>query len=154
MRSANPTAAPPATVRLAAMLLLAVTGVLVVRAVLTYLWFDDLIDWYIEWRGLERLPREVAADFAPGYRSFALVNVLVFGTALAVLAVFVLRGAGWARIAATVVGVLGLLGGVLSVVQPATIPFRMLGALVALGLAAAVVLLWMPASSAFVRGRR
>ncbi len=132
---------------------MAVVGVLIVRAVLTFLWFDRLVDAYAERQGIEDLPREFAESGAPGYKAFALINVLVLGTALAVLAGFVLRGAGWARVTATVVAALGLLGGVLSVIQPAPVSFTLLGVLVALALAIAVVLLWMPASSAYVRSR-
>lgn len=153
--TAQPTrSAVPSTVNLAAMLLLAVTGVLLLRAVLTYVLFDSLIDDFVEGRGDTALPREVVEEGAPAYKAIALINAVLFGGLLALCAVFVLRGAGWARIVATVVGVLGILGGVVAVLQPATALFKVLGVVVALALVAAVVLLWLAPSSAYFRAAR
>jgi hypothetical protein len=160
MRPGDPYPAQPAvvrapdTVRLAATLLFAVVGVLAVRAVLTYVLFDSLLDNFAEGRGEEGQPRELIEDRAPQYKPLALVNVVVFGGLLSLCGAFVLRGAGWARITATVVGVLGLLGGLISILQPATAVFKLLGLLVTIGLAAAVVLLWLAPSSAYFRDRK
>lgn len=132
----------PSTVKLAAMLLFAVAGVLVVRVVLTYALFDSLIDNYAESRHMQEMPRSFVEDGAPPYRPVALFNAIVFGGILTLCGCFVLRGARWARITGTVFSDLAILGGVIALLQPATVLFKLLGVLTAAALLAAVVLLW------------
>lgn len=141
----------PGTVRVAAMLLFAVVAVQVLRAVLTFAMFDTLIDAYAENSGDAGLPRDLIEDRAPRYKEITLINAVVIGGLLALCGVHVLRGARWARVTATVVGALGVCGGALTVLDQLTPLFTVLGVLVAVGLGAAIVLLWWKPSSEYFR---
>jgi hypothetical protein len=154
MRRSSSVQPAPRTVRLAAVLLFAVVGVQVLRVVLTFVMFDSLLDAYVEKVGETALPREVVEDGAPQYKAIALINAFVIGGLLALSAAYLLRGAKWARITATVIAALGVCGGVLTLFQPLTPLFTILGVGVAIGLAAAVVLLWRESSGEFFRPPR
>lgn len=146
--------AAPGTVTVATMLVGSLVGLLVLRAVLTYALFDSLIDHWYESRRSSTLPREIVAEGAPAYRPIALVSAIVIGGGLAVCAAFAARGAGWARIAVTVFGFLGFAAGMIGLLQPSTVLFKLFGLVMAVVAMGAVVLLWLPASSAFFRARK
>lgn len=146
----------PTSVVVATLLVWLVIGLFVLRAVLTYALFDSLMDsWYSSREDLQGLPREVAEEnWAPEFRGAALASALVVCSGLAASAAFLTRGAGWARIVATIFGVLGVLGGLVGLAQPVTGVFTVLALLSAIAAAAAVVALWLPSSSAFFRSRK
>ncbi|MBA3294654.1 MAG: hypothetical protein H0T40_13215, partial [Geodermatophilaceae bacterium] len=69
---------------------------------------------------------------ALAYVPIALISLALFGGLLAACAIFLLRGAGWARITAIVISILVLLGALLGIfVQASTILFVVLNVLVA-----------------------
>lgn len=133
--------APPA-VRTASLILCVLVGLMVVRTLATILLLDDLVD--------------ASADDgdAPAYVPLALVTLAVFGGLLALCAVFVRRGAGWARIVATMFASLAALAGLQVLVQPSTVLFTLLGVVNAAVAVAAVVLLFSAPANEFFRERR
>ena len=144
----------PAVVSAAVALTWLLVGLYVVRAVLTFVLFDSLIDNWADSRGGGGLPRELAEQGAPAYRPIALVSAVVIGGLLTVVAVFLARGQAWARVMGTVVGVLAVLGGLIGLLQPATAPFKLIGLMIAVVAAAAIVLMWLPGTGPFFRSRR
>lgn len=117
--------------RMAVLLLWSLVGLIVVRSLLTILLFDTLIDAY----GAELLdaglaPRESLEGLAPAYVPIALVQMVLFGGLLALCAIFVARGAPWARIAAIVMSALALLGSLLVFFQATTILFIVVNVLI------------------------
>lgn len=143
----------PTIVVAAALLLWLLAGLLVLRAVLTFVLFDSLVDSWYESRAVAGVPREIIEDGAPAYRQIALGSAILFGGLIALAAAFLPRGARWARILATVVGGFAFLGGLSAIPQPAVL-FTATGLTVAVAAVVAVVALWLPGSSAFFRARK
>jgi hypothetical protein len=143
----------PGVVTIATALVWTLIGLFVLRAVLTYALFDSLMDSWVDSRS-SGLPRELIEEGAPQYKPIGLASAIVIGGVLAAAAAFLARGAGWARIVATIFGVLGFLGGLLVLAQPAPAWYKLLGLIVAAVAIAVVVLLWTPAASAFFRQSR
>lgn len=145
----------PASVAVGTALVWLLTGLCALRAALTYLYYDRLVDWSPSGREeIDSLIAE-AESAVMTYRNAAVVTALLVCGGLAAPAVFLLLHAGWARVVATVFGGLAVLGVPIGVFVPAP------GMAVVLALAsapvaiAAIVLLWLPSSSAFFGfGRR
>jgi hypothetical protein len=140
----------PSVITYAMALVWTLIGLLVLRAVLTFLLFDSLMDAWVKSRSAG-LPREVLEEGAPGYKAIGLASAIVIGGVLAASAVSLARGARWARVVVTIFGVLGFLGGLIGLVQPAPVWYKLFGLIVAAVALAAVVLLWLPAASDFFR---
>jgi hypothetical protein len=145
--------AVPSVITIATALVWTLVGLFVLRAVLTYALFDSLMDSWVDSRSAG-LPREILEEGAPQYKSIGLASAVVIGGVLAAAAVFLARGAGWARIVATIFGVLGFLGGLLVLAQPAPAWYKLLGLIVAAVALAVVVMLWTPTASGFFRQSR
>lgn len=129
-------------------------AVVALRALLTLVAHDSLLDAFAKSRDIDR-----TTDFgklrvessAPAYTSLAIISLVLFGALLLLTVVFLRRGAGWARVVATVVAVLNLLGIVVVFAQPAPLWYKLLG-LVAVALALGIlVLLYRSDANAFFR---
>lgn len=156
-RDAPPTAgtAPASpSVRTAVLLMYGLLGVTALRALLSLVAHDALLDAFAKSRDLDRNTEygKLAVDTAaPAYTSIAIGSLVIFGILLLVTAAFVRKGAGWARIVATVIAALNLLNLVVVIAQPAPIWYRLLGVVVALLALGILVLLYRPDANAFFR---
>ena len=133
----------PASVQNAVRLIWASVALSVLGAVLSFVMLDDLIDTVLE--GTNELTRDQARVGIIG----SVVVGVVIGVALAaLLAVFIGRGANWARIVWTVLAVLGLVFSLPAIGnQP---PIALVQQLVGLALTVAIlVLLYRPESNRY-----
>jgi len=146
-----PTTTPPA-VRNAALAVWAILALVVLRAVLTVVFSDDLVDAWLEsndtWKAF---PRDIAEDKAPAYAPIA-IGVLVVGLVLALAAVNLPKRAKWARVLVYVFASLSLLGAVVSFLAPSLIVLVAINVLVALLSIAAIVLLSTGEANRFFAG--
>ncbi|MPZ78895.1 MAG: hypothetical protein GEV28_00215 [Actinophytocola sp.] len=130
----------PQSVRNATLAVWAVLALLVLRAILTVVFSDELVDAYVDGNEtLKSLPREFAVDGAPRYTAVA-IGVLVIGAVFAFAAANLGKAARWARVVAIVFASLSLLGVVVSVIAP-TIPVLLVINVVVGLLSAAVIVL-------------
>lgn len=126
----------PQSLRLATLAVWAMLALLVLRAILTFAFHDDLVD---AWVGDRALPRELAEEGAPRYSAVA-IGVLVVGAVLAFAAMNLAKGARWARVVAIVFAALSLLGVAVSLVAPTITVLLVVNIVVGL-LALAVIIL-------------
>lgn len=159
-RDAPPTASTaPASpsVRTAVLLMYGLLGVIALRALLSLVAHEALLDAFAKSRDLDRntdYGRYAVESAAPKYTSIAIGSLVIFGILLLLTAAFLRRGAGWARIVATVIAALNLLNIIVVVAQPAPIWFRLLGVVVAALALGILVLLYRPDANAFFRRAR
>lgn len=133
--------AAPRSVRNATLAVWAMLALLVLRAVLTVVFADELVDAYVDDNEtLKALPREFAVDAAPRYTAVA-IGVLVIGAVLAFAAANLGKGARWARVVAIVFASLGLLGVVVSLIAPTILVLLVINIVVGLLSVAVIVLL-------------
>lgn len=129
----------PQSLRRATLAVWAMLALLVVRAILTFVFHDELVD---AWVGDRALPRELAEAGAPRYSAVAII-VLVVGAVLAFAALNLPKGARWARVVAIVFAALSLLGAVVSLIAPTIAILLVINILVGLLAVAVIVLLSM-----------
>ncbi len=121
-----------ASTRMAILLIWSLVGLLALRTLLTFAFLDSLIDSFGADRGDAGFGREYLESAAPAYVPIALISLVIFGGLLALCAVFIGRGARWARITAIVLSVLVLLGAMLGIfIQATTILFIIINVLIA-----------------------
>lgn len=122
----------PAPVRTAALLLWTLVGLMVVRTLATIVFLDP----------------------GPAYIPTGLLVLLILGGLLGLCAVYVQRGAGWARVVATMFTTAAALAGLLVLLQQSTPLFTLLGLLNGGVAVAAIVLLFSKQSNAFFAKKR
>ncbi|MEJ7833163.1 MAG: hypothetical protein WKF79_09625 [Nocardioides sp.] len=149
----------PPKVALARTVVLVLVAWLVIRAIITLVASDAIIDSFVdaklEGSGVDDNGafRDQYADGAPALGPIAVVSAILFGGLLAFAAVSFAKRAQWARIVAIVFAVLSVLGGLLGLVQ-ADIPFWYTATgfvNAALGIAVLVLLFSKDASGWFSR---
>lgn len=118
---------------MAVLLIWSLIGLLAVRTLLTIVLLDSLLDEVAATRtDTAGQTREYVESVAPAFVPIALISLVLFGGLLALCAIFIPKGARWARITAIVLSVLVLLGALLGIfVQPGTILFLVINVLVA-----------------------
>jgi len=119
---------------MAVLLIWTLIGMLAIRTLLNIVLLDSLIDAWIDDQGASYadFPRDFVRDLAPGYVPIAVISLVLFGGLLAACAIFLGKGARWARITAIVISVLVLLGALLAIfLQASTILFIVINVLVA-----------------------
>jgi hypothetical protein len=95
-----------------------------------------------------------ALDAAVAVATVTTIVIGLIGTALWVLnAVYNARGAKWARVLSTVLGVLAVVTTLLSLTQPDTALNRILSVAQLLVAAAVLLLIWRPESSRYYEAR-
>lgn len=150
-----PTApAMPPSVRIATLLMYGLLGVFVLRTIATIAAQDALLDAFAADRGYDRdtqFGRLATENGAPAYTAIAIGSLLLFGGLLAVAAVYVQRAAGWARIVATVIAGLNVLGFAVVLGQPAPAWYKLFGIAAGLLAIGIIVLLYRSDSNAFFR---
>ncbi len=142
------------SIRMAVLLIWSLIGLLAVRTLLTIVLLDSLLDEVAADRTdtLGRT-REYVEAVAPAYVPIALISLILFGGLLAVCAIFVGKGARWARITAIVLSVLVLLGALIGVfAQPGTILFLVINILVAITAVGIIYYLLRPDAKAPITG--
>lgn len=131
----------PSAVRNATLAVWGLLALMVVRAVLTVAFEDDLVDAYVEAHpSLRGFPRDFATEQAPSYLGVSLV-VLGIVVVLAVAATFLGKAANWARIVVYVFAALTIVGMALSFVAPSLAVLMLVNVLAAVLAVAAIVLL-------------
>jgi len=127
------TAGRSAATWMAVLLIWSLVGLLAVRTLLTIVLLDSLLDEVAATRtDTAGRTREYIESVAPAFVPIALISLVLFGGLLALCAIFIGKGARWARITAIVLTVLVLLGALLGIfVQPGTILFLVINVLVA-----------------------
>jgi hypothetical protein len=148
-------AAPPSpSVRTAVLLMYGMLAAIALRALLSLVAHDALLDAFAESRNRDRsvdFDRAVVDSTAPAYTSLAIGSLVIFGILLVLTTVFVSRGARWARVVATVVAALNLLNVVVVIAQPAPIWYKLLGLVIAVLALGVLVLLYRSDANAFFR---
>lgn len=127
----------PTSVATAQKLIYAYIAIAVIQTIIAFVAADALIDAYAESEGIQDLPEDLANANAPAYGTIALFSLVIVGGLLLASALNFPKRAGWARIVALVFGVLGVLGGLLTLIQPAPIWYKLiqiLAGLIALGI--------------------
>jgi hypothetical protein len=140
----------PSSVRNAALAVWAILALVILRAILTVVLEDDLIDAWVE-QSNSTLPRELLAEGAPKYTAIS-IGVLVIGAVLALAAANLSKRAKWARVLVYVFASLSLLGIALSFLAPSIAVLMVINALVAVLSVAAIVLLSTGESNRFFAG--
>lgn len=139
----------PSSVRNATLAVWGILALVVLRAILTVVFNDELVDAWIESNETaQSLPRELVAEGAPKYTAIS-IGVLVFGLVLALAAANLSKRAKWARVLVYVFASLSLVGIALSFLAPSLAVLMVINALVAVLSIAAIVLLSTAESSRF-----
>jgi hypothetical protein len=133
----------PAAVRNATYAVYAIVALVTLRLILTVVLKDDLVDEWIESNSTARaLPREQALELltAPAYVPIAIGALVVAGL-LALAAVNLPKGAGWARVVAIVFAALQIVGLALTFLAPSLLILHVVNVMVGLLSFAVIVLL-------------
>lgn len=143
----TPRGAPPPSVQRAVMLIWVNIALSVVTTILTFVFIDDIAAA----QGFEL--DEAGADTVRSAAIVgAIIGLVVFGGLYVLLAIFISKGANWARIVWTVLAAIGIVFGLIGLLgdQPALL---LIVGLVGLVLTIwTLVLLWTKDSSAYFRG--
>jgi hypothetical protein len=139
----------PQPVRNATLAVWAILALLVLRAILTFAFSDDLLDAWVDRDDNSRaLPRELAEASAPAYSGVA-IGVLVVGLLLAVVALNLRKAARWAQITAIVLAALSVLGAAASLVTPTLVVLLVINVATGVLAIAVIVLLVTRAANGF-----
>ncbi len=140
------TTEPPPAIKTSVTIIWAVVALSVVSTILTFLYLDD----FVEAAGTDLTGTEQDAA-RTGAIIGAVIGLLIFGVLWVVLAIFLRKGANWARIVLTVLAVLGLALGVFGLVsggQP--VIFLILGLITMALYVALLYFLWQKESTAYL----
>ncbi len=142
-------AEPPPAIKTSVNIVWAVVALVVVGTILTLLSLDDIVDSV----GTDLTSEERDAA-RTGAIVGAIVALVIFGGLWTVLAIFLRRGANWARIVLTVLAALGLALGLVTL--GGNLPAVLLAIrLVQMALyVALIVFMWRPESSQYIAGQR
>jgi hypothetical protein len=146
----TPNAAPPASIRRAVALVWAVVAVSVLNVLLTLVFIDDLVTAAMA-SGVAGLTEEAAR------RSITVNGVfgLLFAVLWVMLGVLVRRGTGWARVALTVLAVIGIVFGLMALsVGTQRTEFVAVGLVTLVLQATLVYYLWQRDSSRYLKPPR
>jgi hypothetical protein len=142
---------PPPSVRTSVTLVWTIVALSVLNAALTFLYLDEIV--------AATLPAQATGIDEDAARVGIVVGsvffLVIFGALWVMLAVFLRRGANWARIVLTVLAALGVLFGAFGLVnreQPTALTVTSLLSTVLE--AALLYCLWQADTSAFIKGRR
>lgn len=133
--------APPQSVQRAVMLIYVNIALSVLTLILTFVLIDDLI---------EATGVSVDEDAArTGAIVGGIIGFLVFGALFVLLAIFIRKGANWARIVWTVLAAIGIVFGLIGLFGEQPILFLVVG-LISLAITiVTLVLLWTKESNAY-----
>lgn len=139
----------PAAVDTAVKLIWASIALSVVGTLLTFLYLDTMVDQVLESSAGDMTESTAKAGVIVG----AVVGLVISVGLYALLAVFIGKGANWARITFTVLAAIGILFGLLNLLGGSQPALLMVVGLISLVLGiGAIVLLWKKESSAWFTG--
>ena len=141
----GPPPAPPNDLNIAARLLYVIAGIGVLSTLLMFLMQDDLEEVILD-RDPDLTPDELDAA-VNGALVIGVIVGLVFAIIYVLLARKILQGAGWARIVATILLALAILGGVTSGAQTLPTISVILSIISAVVAVFALFMLWRRSSS-------
>ena len=142
-------AEPPPAIKTSVNIVWAVVALVVLGTILTLLSLDDIVDAV----GVDQTSAERDAT-RTGTIVGAIVALVIFGGLWTILAIFLRKGANWARIVLTVLAALGLVLGLLTL--GGNLPAVLLVIrLVQMALyVALLVFMWRPESSQYIAAQR
>ncbi len=145
----TPAAEPPPSIKTAVSIVWAMVALSVLSAIVTVVFLDDIV----RAAGVDLGGSQEDAARA-GAIAGAVIGVLIFGALWIVLAIFLRRGANWARIVLTVLAGIGLLSGIYSLSTGQHALLLILGLLQMALYVALLFFLWRRDSSDYINGRR
>lgn len=139
---------PPRSIQLAVTLIWVTIGLGLLSSLLSFLYLDEIIRMTLDGPGANGLTRDdVRAGVMVGAVVGLTIGVLLYGG----LALFIKRGANWARIVYSVLAAISVFGTMMSLGDPQPILLRLVG-VISLGVTAFVLwLLWQKESSDWFR---
>lgn len=139
--------APPPSVQRAVMLIFVNIALSVLTTILTFVFLDDIV----EAQGLNL--DDAAMDAGrTGAIVGAIVGLVVFGGLFVLLAIFIRKGANWARIVWTVFAAIGLVFGVIGLLADQPVLLLLVGIVSMVITVIVLVLLWTKESNAYFSG--
>lgn len=139
---------PPRSIQLAVTLIWVTIGLGLLSSLLSFLYLDEIIQMTLDQAGAGGLDEDaVRSGVMVGAVIGLTIGVLLYGG----LALFIKRGAGWARIVYSILAAISILAAVLSLGDPQPILLRLVG-LIGSGVTASVLwLLWQKESTDWFR---
>lgn len=145
-RQGRPATEPPQAIKTAVTIVWAVLALALLSTILTFVYLDELVSAAA---GPDLTSAQESAA-RTGAIVGSIVGFLLFGALWAILAIFLRKGANWARIVLTILAVLGLVFGAFGLLagQPATL--LVLGVVQLALYAALVYFMWRRESTAYI----
>ncbi|HWL97019.1 MAG TPA: hypothetical protein VNP20_06710 [Nocardioidaceae bacterium] len=141
--------APP-SIRTSLNLVWAIVAMSVLSAVVTFIFFDDVLATAMEAQPAGADESTVRASLTVG----PLIGVVVFGALWIVLGIFLRKGANWARIVLTILAGVGVVSGLFNLVTPQHPGVLVVGIITWVLEAALLWFLWQKDSSAYLKPPR
>lgn len=145
-RQAIRRAGPPPPVRLGATLIFANIALSALALILTFVYLDQIVELITAGMQLDDVGLNNARV---GASMGAFGGFLLFGALYAVLAVFIRKGANWARVTWTVLAVVGVVFGLIGLLGGQPVALLLLSLVSAVITIWALFLLWKKESSAY-----
>lgn len=143
--------APPQSVQRAVVLIWVNIALSVLSFLLTFVYLDESVEDAVA--SAEASGLQVDADAARiGAIVFGVILFLVFGALYVLLAIFIRKGANWARIVWTVLAAIGILVGLFGLFGEQPVLLLIIGLVSLVITVVVLVLLWMKDSNAYFRG--
>lgn len=141
---------PPPSVRTSVTLVWTIVALSVLNAVLTFVFIDELVATAAAGQaGLDRDTAQIGVVVG------SVFGLVIFGALWVLLAVFLRRGANWARIVLTVLAAMGVLFGAVGLTSSEDPMALTVTSLVTVVLQAALLYcMWQADSSAYIKARR
>jgi hypothetical protein len=149
-RGAQPRGEAPPSIRTSVNLVWAIVAMSVLSAVVTFIFFDDIISTTLDSQPASVDEGAVRASVTVS----ALVAVVVFGALWIVLGIFLGKGANWARIVLTILAGLGVVFGLFGLFGPQHASVLVVGIITWVLEAALLWFLWQKDSTAYLKGSR
>ena len=140
----TPAEAPPA-IKTSVAIVWATVALSVISTILTFILLDEIV----EAAGVELDSTEEDAARIGGIVG-GIIGFLIFGALWILLAVFLRKGASWARIVLTVLAALGLLTGLFGLTRDQPAVFLVLGVVQLALMVALLVFMWRRESSEYI----
>ncbi len=142
-------AEPPPAIKTSVNIVWALVALVVLSVIITLLSLDDIVDAV----GVDRTSAERDAA-RTGVIVGAIVALVIFGGLWTILAIFLRKGASWARIVLTVLAALGLILGLLTLGGNLSAVLLVIRLVQMALYVALIVFMWRPESSQYIAGQR
>lgn len=143
----QPKGEPPPSIKTAVTIVWVSLALSVLGTILTFVFIDDIVD-----TAMKGQPATVSEDTVrTGVIVGTIFALLVFGALYVLLALFLRKGAGWARIVLTIIAVIGVVFGIFGLFGEQTAVQTILGIIQIAVSAALLYFLWRPDSTEFLK---